>query len=96
MTALFSLQNGAHLQPSASLLALFLREHSFSAPEGAERQWTAPGEDSWIGQTWRDPLWNFKQKMALTWDHHHKFTVVHRQHYSTRTKIQYYYQNSII
>jgi len=38
--------------------ALFLLEHSFSAPEGAERQWPAPGEDSWYGQTWRDPLWN--------------------------------------
>jgi len=47
---------------------LFLRQHSFSAPEGVEteRQWAAPGEDSWNGQTWQDPLWNFKQEMALT------------------------------
>jgi len=45
--------------------ALFLWEHSLCAPEGAERQWAAPGENSWNGQTWRDPLWNFKQKMAL-------------------------------
>jgi len=25
------------------------------------RHWAAPGENSWNGQTWRDPLWNFKQ-----------------------------------
>ena len=46
--------------------ALFLWENSPCALEGAERQWAAPGENSWNGQTWRDPLWNFKQKMALT------------------------------
>ena len=46
--------------------AHFLWEHSFCAPEGAERQWAVPGEDSWNDQTWQDPLWNFKQKMALT------------------------------
>jgi len=26
-----------------AFIALFLLEHSFSAPEGAERQWAAPG-----------------------------------------------------
>jgi len=46
--------------------ALFLREHSLCAPEGSERQWAAFGENSWNSQTGRDPLWNFKQKMALT------------------------------
>jgi len=45
---------------------LFLWEHSLCAPEGAERRWAAPGENSWNGQTWRDRLWNIKQKMALT------------------------------
>ena len=49
-----------------ALNALFLWEHSLCAPEGAERQWAAPGQNSWNGQTWRDPLWNIKQKMALT------------------------------
>jgi len=46
--------------------ALFLWEHSLCAPEGTERQWAAPGENSWNGQTRRDPLWNIKQKIALT------------------------------
>jgi len=46
--------------------ALFLWEHSLCAPEGAERQWAAPDENSWNGQAWRDPLWNITQKMALT------------------------------
>jgi len=45
--------------------SLFLWEHSLCAPEGADKRWAAPGENSWNGQTWRDPLWNFKQKMAL-------------------------------
>jgi len=45
--------------------ALFLWEHSLCAPEGSERWWAAPGENSQNGQTWRDPLSNFKQKMAL-------------------------------
>jgi len=45
--------------------ALFLWEHSLCAPEGAARRWAAFGENSWDGQTWRDALWNFKQKMAL-------------------------------
>ena len=44
----------------------FMWEHSLCAPEGAERRWAAPVENSWNGQTWRDPLWNFKQKTALT------------------------------
>jgi len=47
MTALFSLQNGARLQASTSLSKLFLWEHSLCAPEGAERRWAAPGENSW-------------------------------------------------
>jgi len=34
--------------------ALFLWEISLCTPEGAERQWAAPGENSWNGQTWRD------------------------------------------
>jgi len=46
--------------------ALFLWEHSLCAPEGTERWWAAAGENSWEGQTWQDPIWNFKQKMALT------------------------------
>jgi len=45
---------------------LFLWEHSLCAPEDAERRWAAPGENSWNGQTWGDPLWSFRQKMALT------------------------------
>jgi len=44
---------------------LFLWQLSLCAPEGAERLWAAPGENSCNGQTWRDPLWNFKQKIAL-------------------------------
>jgi len=37
--------------------ALFLREHSLCAPGGAERQWTARGENSGNGRTYtrRDP-----------------------------------------
>jgi len=46
--------------------AIVLWEHSLYAPEGAERRWAAPGENSWNGQTWRDPLWNLKPKMTLT------------------------------
>jgi len=46
--------------------AHFLWEHSLWEPEGAERRWAAFGENSWNGQTWRDPLWNFKETMALT------------------------------
>ena len=46
--------------------ALFLWENSLCAPEGAERQWAASGENSCNGQTWPEPLRNFKQKMART------------------------------
>jgi len=42
--------------------ALFLLEHSLRAHEAADRRWAAPGENSQNGQTWRDPLWNSKQK----------------------------------
>jgi len=66
MIALFSLQNGARLQLSTSLSMRSFCESILFVPEGAERQWAAPGENSWNGQTWRDPLWNIKQKMALT------------------------------
>jgi len=56
------------LSPSEHLAfnELFLWEHSLCAPEGTERPWAVHGENSWNGQTWRDPLWNIKQKMALT------------------------------
>jgi len=50
-------------------ILLSLRIFSYLCAEiaiGAERQWAALGEDSWNVQTWRDPLWNFKQKTALT------------------------------
>ena len=67
VTALSSLQNGARLKSEHfAFNALFLWEHSLCAPEGAERRWAASGENSWNGQTWRGPLWTFKQKMALT------------------------------
>ena len=42
--------------------ALFLWEHSLCAPEGAERRWAAFAENSWNGQTWRDPLWILSKK----------------------------------
>ena len=51
MTAFFSLQYSARLQASTSLSALFLWEHSLFAPEGAQRWWAAPGENSWNGRT---------------------------------------------
>ena len=55
--------------------ALFLWEHSLCAPEGAERQWAAPGENSLNGQI--DEIL-FETLSNQHWDHHHKFTVAHR------------------
>ena len=53
---LFTTQCSSPSEPFGSN-ALFLWEHSLCAPEGAERQWAARGENSRNGRTytWRDP-----------------------------------------